>query len=192
MSDGGGARRDIESGALGAHVLADALARFRELKGLGDGALAQVDDAGFFARLDPESNPIALIVKHVAGNQRSRWRNFLVEDGEKPDRQRDLEFELAPGDTRDALMARWEEGWGLLFAALEPLVPDDLLRPVTIRNQPHTVAQAMLRQLAHYGYHVGQIVYLARHARGGEWRSLSIPRRGSADFNRRMEEKFGR
>jgi len=180
------------SDALGAHLLADTVARFRELKRLGDGALAQVDDGAFFARHDAESNALAHVVKHVAGNLRSRWRNFLTEDGEKPDRNRDAEFELDPAaDTRAALTAAWEEGWGLLFAELGALEPDDLLRTVTIRHEPHTVVQCIHRQLTHYGYHVGQIVLLARHARGEAWTTLSVPRRRSQEFNAAMKDKFG-
>jgi hypothetical protein len=178
-------------GGLGGHMLSDAIARFAELKRLGDGAMAQVDDAAFFARLDPDANAIAHLVKHVAGNQRSRWTNFLTEDGEKPDRDRDREFELDPeADTRAALMARWEEGWAILFAELGALSAADLMRIVTIRHEPHTVVQCIQRQLGHYGYHVGQIVLLARHARGTAWTTLSVPRRQSQQFNDAMKEKF--
>ncbi len=181
----------IAPGELGDHALADAIARFRELKSLGDRAMAQVDDAAFFAAADAEANSIALVVKHVAGNLRSRWRDFLHEDGEKPDRDRDTEFELdASTDTREALVARWEEGWGILFAELGALGGDDLVRTVTIRHEPHTVVQCIHRQLTHYGYHVGQIVLLARLARGAGWTSLSVPRRGSQRFNQAMKEKF--
>jgi hypothetical protein len=150
-----------------------------------------VDDAVFFARSDDEANSIALVVKHVAGNLRSRWRNFLVEDGEKPDRDREAEFELGEVDTRDALLARWEEGWAILFAELGGLGADDLLRTVTIRHEPHSVVQCIHRQLTHYGYHVGQIVLLARQARGAAWTSLSIPRRKSSAFNAAMKDRFG-
>ena len=153
--------------------------------------MAQADDAAFFARADDEANAIAHVVKHVAGNLRSRWRNFLVEDGEKPDRDRDAEFELSGADTRDALLARWEEGWAILFAELGALGGDDLMRTVTIRHEPHTVVQCIHRQLAHYGYHVGQIVQLARQARGPGWDSLSIPRRKSGAFNAAMKDRFG-
>ncbi|MEO6463372.1 MAG: DUF1572 family protein [Candidatus Eisenbacteria bacterium] len=183
--------RQDPGGELGTHLLADAIARFHELKRLGDGALAQVDDAAFFARLDPDANAMAHVVKHVAGNLRSRWRNLLTEDGEKPDRDRDREFELDPAaDTRDALMARWEEGWAILFAELGALGGSDLLRTVTIRHEPHSVVQCIQRQLGHYGYHVGQIVLLARHARGAAWATLSVPRRGSGEFNATMKKKF--
>jgi uncharacterized damage-inducible protein DinB len=178
---------------LGTHALADAIARFEELKRLGDKAIAQVDDAAFFTTSDAEANSIALVVKHVAGNLRSRWQNFLTEDGEKPTRDRDAEFELdAATDTRAALLERWEEGWAILFAELGALGGGDLLRTVTIRHEPHTVLQCVNRQLTHYGYHVGQIVLLARQARGAAWTSLSVPRRQSAAFNAAMKEKHAR
>jgi uncharacterized damage-inducible protein DinB len=162
--------------------LEDALAQFRKYKGFADAALAQVDDAQFFAALGPDENSLALVVKHVAGNQRSRWTDFLTTDGEKPDRQRDEEFERRDADTRAALMARWEDGWRLLFAAVEPLGEADLSRTVTIRGEPHTVLQAVARQQTHYAYHVGQIVFLARHLAGAGWKSLSIPRGRSGDW----------
>ena len=177
--------------SLGDHMLADAIARFRELKALGDKAVAQVDDAAYFARSDDEANAIAHVVKHVAGNLRSRWRDFRTTDGEKPDRDRDSEFELTPADTRVALTARWEEGWAILFAELGAIRGDDLMQTVTIRHEPHTILQCIHRQLGHYGYHVGQIVSLARAARGLEWNSLSIPRRNSGAFNATMKDKFG-
>ncbi len=156
--------------------LDDALAQFRKYRALAEAALAQVDDAAFFAAPGPDENSLALLVKHVAGNQRSRWTDFLTTDGEKPDRRRDEEFERLPDDTRAALMARWDDGWRRLFAALEPLTEADLPRSVTIRGEPHTVLQATARQLTHYAYHVGQIVALARHHAGARWKSLSIPR----------------
>ncbi len=171
-------------------MLADAIARFRELKSLGDKAVAQVDDAGYFACSDDAANAIAHVVKHVAGNLRSRWRDFRITDGEKPDRDRDSEFELAPDDTRTALTARWEEGWAILFVELGALGGCDLMQTVTIRHEPHTIVQCIHRQLGHYGYHVGQIVSLARAARGPEWSSLSIPRRKSNAFNASMKDKF--
>ena len=178
---------------VGAHVLADAIARFRELKGLGDKAMAQVDDAAFFAAADPEANSIALVVKHVAGNLRSRWKNFLVEDGEKPTRDRDSEFELdAAADSRAALTAAGEAGGAILFAELGALGGADMMRTVTIRHEPHTVVACIHRQLTHYGYHVGQIVLLARQARGTAWDSLSIPRRKSAEFNAAMKDRHAR
>jgi hypothetical protein len=167
---------------LARHVLDDLVLTLRKQKQLADRALAQVDDESFHRAPDPDSNSIALIVKHVAGNQRSRWRDFLESDGEKPDRDRDSEFESGSGDSRQALMARWEEGWKLLFDALAALGPDDLLRTVTIRGEPHTVFQAIDRQLAHYAQHAGQVVLLAKHWTGPGWKSLSIPRGRSKDF----------
>ena len=168
--------------AAGDHCLADAIGQFRKYHELAGGALAQVEDADFFRTIDPESNSIALIVKHISGNMRSRWTDFLTSDGEKADRNRDTEFELEPRDTRETILARWEEGWTLLFAALAPLTETDLSREVPIRGEPHTVLQAVHRQLTHYAYHVGQIVFLARHFAGGRWRSLSIPKGKSKEF----------
>jgi hypothetical protein len=138
-------------------------------------------------------------VKHLAGNLRSRWRDFLTTDGEKPDRNRDEEFELGPLDTaerrateRRALEQAWREGWAILEGSLAPLGPDDLLRAVTIRGEPHSVVQGIHRALGHCAYHVGQIVLLAKHARGAEWNNLSVPRGGSKAFERTMHEKFER
>ena len=153
--------------------------------------MAQVDDAAFFRVPAPEANSIALIVKHIAGNAVSRWTNFLTEDGEKPTRDRDREFEQdAQSDTRPALMAAWARGWAALEAALSPLTAADTMRTVTIRGEPHTVVQAIARQLTHYGNHVGQIVLLCKLARGAEWRTLSVPRGKSGTFNAAMEQKF--
>jgi len=165
---------------LGSHYLQDAVLQFRGLKALAERALAQVSDAELFAALDEESNSLAAIMKHISGNQRSRWTDFLTSDGEKPDRNRDTEFEVESAETRDSVMRRWEQGWDCLFRALEPLGADDLMRTVTIRGQAHTVVQAINRQLLHYSQHVGQIVFLAKHFRSREWKSLSIPRGKSA------------
>ncbi|HRJ87705.1 MAG TPA: DUF1572 family protein [Pyrinomonadaceae bacterium] len=166
----------------------DAIASFRSYKSLAERAIGQVSDEEFFATIDQESNSIALIVKHIAGNQRSRWRDFLNSDGEKPDRARDTEFELLE-DTRELLMNRWEEGWQILFDALEPLNEDDFGRIVSIRGEPHTVIEAVNRQLTHYAYHVGQIVFLAKHLRAADWKSLSVPRGRSAEFNQFLAEQ---
>jgi hypothetical protein len=155
---------------------------YRYYKKLGERAMAQTPDAGLFTELDRESNSIAIIVKHLAGNMRSRWTDFLTSDGEKPDRNRDTEFELPPA-TREEVMALWEKGWGIVFAALDPLTDADLARTVTIRGEPHSVMQAIHRQAAHYAYHVGQIVYLARHFAGDKWQSLTVPRGKSVAFN---------
>jgi hypothetical protein len=160
-------------------------------KELGDKALAQVDDAGFFAALDAEANSLALVVKHVANNLRCRWTDFYDSDGEKPDRQRDREFELEPADTRASLMARWEAGWGCLLSTLEAMTPADLSRVVVIRSEPHTVVRAALRSLAHTASHVGQIVLLAKHQRGAAWRTLSIARGQSEQFNAAMRAQLG-
>ena len=171
-----GERRSTASEALGRHLLDDLTVQFAKYRQLGERALAQVDDAAFFATVDRENNSPALNVKHVAGNQRSRWTDFLTRDGEKPDRHRDEEFVLRPADSREALMAAWADGWSRLAAALAALTPDDLRRTVTIRGEPHTVLQALNRQYAHYAYHVGQMVLLARHHVGEAWEPLSIPR----------------
>ncbi|HEV2118259.1 MAG TPA: DUF1572 domain-containing protein [Terriglobales bacterium] len=165
--------------------LEDSLSLFRYYKKLGEGAMAQVSDEQLLAVLDPEMNSIAQIVKHMAGNMRSRWTNFLTSDGEKPDRHRDSEFEEPPA-TRVELMKMWEAGWGCVFNALEPMGPADADRKVTIRGEAHSVMQAVNRQLAHYAYHVGQIVFLAKHLQHARWKSLSIPRRQSAVFNQKV------
>jgi hypothetical protein len=172
----------VEEGVPEAAFVEDAALQLRKYKDLADRALAQVGDADLFRTLDAESNSIALVVKHLSGNMRSRWRDFLTSDGEKPDRDRDSEFELDAGDTKAALLERWEAGWRLLFAALAGLSPGDLLRTVSIRREPHTVLQAVNRQVTHYAYHVGQIVLLARHFAGPRWISLSIPKGRSREF----------
>jgi hypothetical protein len=159
----------------------DARRILRQYKSMAEQAMEQVSDDQLTHTLDPESNSIALIVKHMVGNMRSRWTDFLTSDGEKPDRNRDTEFE-APPATRAALMEIWESGWKLVFAALEPLTDADLGRTVSIRAEPHSVMQAINRQLGHYACHIGQIVFLAKHFRSTEWESLSIPRGKSAEF----------
>ena len=162
--------------------LDDALGQLLKSKRLAEAALAQLSPEQWFERPDPLSNSVAIVVKHLAGNMRSRWTDFLTTDGEKPDRRRDAEFEHESGDTAVSLRAAWERGWALCFAAIEPLTTADLRRTVTIRGQPHSVLQAIARQVSHYSYHVGQIVYLARHLAGERWRSLSIPKGMSAQF----------
>ncbi|MDD5544964.1 MAG: DUF1572 family protein [Acidobacteriia bacterium] len=168
--------------------LAVTINEFRKLKTLAEKALAQVDDARFFTTLDPESNSLALIVKHIAGNMRSRWTGFLTSDGEKPDRHRDSEF-LHEGESRADIMAMWENGWKLLFEALTPLKPADLSRTVMIRDEPHSVLKAIQRQLGHYCMHVGQIVFLAKHLTADHWKSLSVPRGQSEQVNLRMMKR---
>ena len=164
---------------------ADSLSLFRTFKKQAERAIEQVPDDQLFTTLDPESNSIALIVKHLAGNMRSRWTDFLTTDGEKPDRHRDTEFEDPPA-TRSALMEVWEEGWARVFQALAPLSDADLGRTVYIRGEAHSVMQAINRQLAHYAMHVGQVVLLAKHFAHQDWRPLTIPRRKSAEFNQRV------
>jgi len=165
--------------------LRDSIEVFRQYKKLAERAMDQVKDEQLFIALDCESNSIAVIVKHMAGNMRSRWTDFLITDGEKPTRNRDSEFEDPP-TTREALMAMWDGGWACLFAALAPLSDADLTRKVAIRGEAHSVMQAINRQLAHYPYHCGQIVFLAKHLSYGEWKALTVPRKGSAEFNRRV------
>jgi len=163
----------------------EALAIFRQYKQLGERAMAQVSDEQLFALLDDEANSIAIIVKHMTGNMRSRWTDFLTSDGEKPTRNRDGEF-VDPPATRDALMREWEEGWGCVFGAIEPLADADLGRTVTIRGEAHSVMQAINRQLAHYPQHIGQIILLAKHYAGEQWITLSVARNRSGEFNRRV------
>jgi uncharacterized damage-inducible protein DinB len=155
---------------------------FIHYKKAGEAAIAQAADADLTATLDPEMNSIAQIVKHMAGNMRSRWTGFPEADGEKPDRHRDTEFE-APPATRAELIAMWDAGWACMFAALDPLTDADLSRDTFIRGERHSVLQAINRQIAHYSYHVGQIVFLAKHLQSAKWTSLSVPRGGSAGFN---------
>jgi hypothetical protein len=165
--------------------LEDSLALFAYYKKLAERAIDQLTDEQLFLTLDGEANSVAIIVKHMSGNMLSRWTDFLTSDGEKPTRNRDSEFE-APPATRAALLATWEAGWACLFATLEPLTEADLARTVTIRGEAHSVMQAINRQLAHYPYHIGQIVLLAKHFAHENWQSLSVPRKGSAEFNRKV------
>ena len=164
------------------HYLEEARRQLRGHKRMGEGAMTQLRDEHFFVTLDPESNSVAILVKHLAGNMRSRFTDFLTSDGEKPDRLRDREFELAAGATRADVMKWWEEGWGCVFGALDALHPEDLMRSVTIRAEPHTVLQAINRQIAHYAAHIGQIVFLAKHLRSTAWKTLTIPRGKSEEF----------
>ena len=157
--------------------LDETIKELRKLKDLADKAVVQTNEENFFATLDPGSNSIAVIVKHMAGNMQSRWTDFLTSDGEKPDRNRDGEFVIEVRDSREGLLKRWEIGWRCLFEAITPLKPGDLDRTVQIRGKPHSVLQAINRQLSHYAYHVGQIVFLAKHFAGTGWQSLSVPRR---------------
>jgi hypothetical protein len=156
---------------------------FRGYKRLADGAIAQLSDHDFFRAPDAESNSAALVVKHIAGNLRSRFKDFLTADGEKPDRDRDQEFVLTAEDTRQDLLRRWEESFKLVFDVIASLTAEDFSRMVTIRGEPHSVLQSMSRSLTHTAYHVGQILYLGKHLRGAEWNVLSIPKGKSAEFN---------
>lgn len=156
--------------------LTDVKDQFEKMKKLAEGAVEQVTDGQLLATLDPESNSLAVIMRHMAGNLRSRFTDFLTTDGEKPDRNRDGEFEIDSPLTRAQVITDWESGWRVLFATLGTLTPDDLLRDVHIRGERHTVIQALDRQMTHHAYHVGQIVFLAKHLRSVEWRTLSLPR----------------
>lgn len=169
--------------------LKDVVLQFHNLKKLAEGALAQVRDEDLFATLDPESNSLAVLLQHMAGNLRSRWTDFLHSDGEKPDRDRDREFEVAPGTTRDMLFERWEEGWRCLFQALTALSEEDLTVTVLIRAEPHSVVKAIDRSMTHAAYHVGQIVFLAKHLASDHWKTLSVARGRTREHNAEM---FGR
>jgi hypothetical protein len=178
------------SNDLGQHYLENVIAEFHIMAKLGERAIAQLDDEQFFVTLDPESNSVAILVKHLAGNMRSRWTDFLTSDGEKPNRQRDGEFILDAGTTRAAVQQWWEEGWRCLFDALAALHPDDLLRTVVIRHEDHTVVQAINRQLTHYATHVGQLVFLAKHLKSTAWQNLSVPRGQSEQVKQMMIERL--
>jgi hypothetical protein len=171
--------------------LESARREFRRLKQLADGAIAQLDEAGLFRPPREQENSVALLMKHLSGNMLSRWTDFLTTDGEKPDRERDREFELEAEDHREALLARWERGWACLFDTLSSLEPKDMSRTVAIRGETHTVLQAVQRQVAHYAYHTGQIVLLAKLRQGPEWRTLSIAKRQSDAFNRTPSSYLG-
>jgi len=168
--------------------LEEVLARYREQKSLADRAMAQLPDEALFERIDPESNCIAVIVKHVTGNLRSRWTDFLTADGEKPDRRRDSEFETGEEDTRASVLSAWENAWRLLMTTAGALRDQDLAKTVVIRGEPHSVVQAVSRNLTHTAQHVGQIVFLAKHLAGGSWKTLSIPRGQSEEFTRRIRD----
>lgn len=175
-----------------AHYLEEARRQLRGHKRMGEGAMTQLRDEDFFVTLDPEANSVAVLVKHLAGNMRSRFIDFLTSDGEKADRFRDQEFELTSVTKRAEVMKWWEEGWACVFGAIDPLQPEDVMRTVTIRGEPHTVLQAINRQIAHYAQHIGQIVLLAKHLRSSEWKTLSIPRGKSEEFkqHKAMSGKF--
>lgn len=165
--------------------LEDSLALLRYNKQLAERAMDQIPEDKLFVAIDEEANSIAIIVKHMVGNMRSRWTDFLTTDGEKPDRNRDSEF-VAPLETRAALMESWQQGWAYVFQAIEPLSDADLGRTITIRGEAHSVMQAINRGVGHYAYHIGQIVLLAKHFSGSQWQSLSVPKNKSAEFNRKV------
>jgi hypothetical protein len=169
---------------LATHYLEEARRQMRGHKRMGEGAMAQLRDEEFFVTLDPESNSIAILVKHLAGNMRSRFADFLTTDGEKPDRFRDREFEVNGAITRADVLRWWEEGWATVLGAVDALKPEDVMRTVTIRGEPHTVLQALNRQIAHYAAHIGQIVFLTKHLRSSEWKTLTIPRGKSEEFKK--------
>ena len=170
-------------------ILSAAIDELQKIKKLADKSIEQLSDAQLHATIDPEANSVAVLMRHMAGNMRSRWINFLTSDGEKPDRMRDREFE-DPGQTRAELIAEWEHGWQCVFDALTPLTDADLQRSVMIRGEAHSVYKAISRQVAHYAGHAYQILLLAKHMQGASWKTLSIPRGQSEEFNRRMLAKL--
>ncbi|MGA8150210.1 MAG: DUF1572 family protein [Terriglobales bacterium] len=175
---------------LSVHYLDEIGRQLRGYKRMGEAAIAQLQDKQLFITLDPESNSVAILVRHIVGNMRSRFTDFLTTDGEKPDRHRDQEFELNSAVTRAEIMRWWEEGWSRVFSAVADLKPEDLMRTVTIRAEPHTVLQALNRATAHYAAHIAQIVFLAKHLRSSEWQTLSVPRGKSEQVNAAAREKY--
>ena len=179
------------SDSLGNHYLQDSIASLRAYKKQVDKGIAQLKDEELFVTLDEEGNSVAVIMKHMAGNMFSRWTDFLTTDGEKPNRNRDMEFVIEPDANKDQVVDYWERGWQCVFNALEPLAEGDLERKVTIRGEEHTVMMAVNRQLMHYASHIGQIIFLAKHFRSSEWQSLSIPRNRSAEFTSQKKAAGG-
>jgi hypothetical protein len=174
---------------IATHYLEEAARQFRGHKRMAEGAMSQLRAEDFFVTIDPEANSVAILVKHLAGNMRSRFTDFLTTDGEKPDRFRDREFEIGGDTTRADVMKWWEEGWNCVFAAIDSLKPEDVMRTVTVRGQPHSVMQAINRQIAHYAQHTGQMVFLCKHLRSGEWKTLSIPR-GKSEEHKTVAPKL--
>lgn len=170
---------------LASHYLDEIKRQLRGHKRMAESAMAQLTDEELFKQIDPEANSVAIIVKHIAGNARSRFTDFLTSDGEKPDRFRDREFEITSHTKREEVMGWWEEGWACVFGTVGSLKPDDLERTVTIRQEPHTVLQALNRALAHYAQHIGQLVFVAKHLRGAQWQTLSVPRGKSEEYKTR-------
>ena len=178
--------------SIATDYLHDIAGRFRQFKTQADQAIAQAADEDLFRVLDPDSNSIAILMRHLAGNMRSRWVGFLTTDGEKPDRRRDQEFEAPPVPTRAALLEDWESGWACLFTELATFTPADLERTVTARHEPMSVVSAVNRQLAHAALHIGQIIMLAKHFKSGAWKTLTIPRGQSEQYNEEMRKKHTR
>jgi hypothetical protein len=168
---------------LAAHYLEEAFRQMRGQKHLAEGAISQLSDEELFRTIDSESNSVAIIMKHMAGNMRSRFVDFLTTDGEKPTRHRDREFIMDENTTRADVMQWWEEGWKFVFDTIKSLHSEDVSRTVTIRGETHTVLQAINRQIAHYAHHSGQILFLAKHMRGSDWKTLSVPRGKSEEYN---------
>ncbi len=162
---------------------------YRQHKQKAENALAQIAPEDWFRKIDQDANSLADLVRHLSGNLRSRWKNFLTSDGEKPDRHRDVEFETLPSESTGHLMARWESAWEIAFGEMNSLQPEDLSRTVVIRSETHTVPQAILRNLTHCAYHVGQIVLLTKHFAGSGWQTLSVPRGQSESYNRNLREE---
>ena len=177
---------------IASHYLDEIRRQLRGHKRMAESAMSQLEDKDFFATIDPESNSVAVLVKHIAGNARSRFTAFLTTDGEKPDRFRDQEFEISADTTRAEVMRWWEEGWSRVFSTLDSLKPEDLSRTITIRQEPHTVMQAINRALAHYAQHIGQIVFLSKHLRSSQWQTLSIPRGKSEEYKSGNPKGFSR
>jgi len=176
--------------STGSEYLKDAFGRFSDYKGLADKAIAQLPDDALWVTLDPESNSVGLLMRHLAGNMRSRWRDFLTTDGEKADRHRDQEFVVPADRSRAAILADWESGWAQLFSELKSLRPEQLERTTTARHEPMSAVSAINRQLMHAALHIGQIIFLAKHLRTGAWKTLSIERGQSDAFNETMRQKF--
>lgn len=176
--------------SIGISVLSEVVSALKNQKSLAERALAQVSDEKFFAQIDPETNTLAMMIKHLSGSTRSRWTDFLTSDGEKPNRDRDNEFVISSRDSRESLMESWDESWDIAFQSIHMLSADDLTRVVTIRSEPHTVLKALLRYLQHATYHVGQIVMLAKHLSHDKWGALSIPRGQSERFNEFMRDRY--
>jgi len=174
------------------HYLETAKKNFQSIKKLGDKVFPQIKDKDFFWSPDEESNSMAIIIRHLYGNMLSRWTDFLTSDGEKPDRKRDEEFERLFYTDKDDVIEKWNSGWKCLFDALDSLNENDLMKEVTIRGQHHTVIEAIERQINHYSYHVGQIVYIGKHLEGEKWISLSVPRNKSDKFNDEMKKRHGK